>query len=410
MSKHTGVVSYVRELTYTAMIGFTLVATPGLCQESTQAGGFVAGLAPEAQLDAHDYSALANADPVDRQLAGYARHVSDMGFLRLYGAGGMSMLRVLPLFLGEGALNVDYEHDEPVRDTLIKAQMQRIEFMLRRGLPSATLFKAGLASQFDHAYLCVITLDAEQFRQDPGRISRLMTPDIGDRSPAGDRVGLVEVEDFLRFTVDHEVFHCLDAYFNGPTIRKTHNTLQHHFQSYANEARADAFASLSFQRNGMQSDDFLKTLAAMRTLSVLDMDMSHFTGDVIRRSIETALPDGFGNIEQLVATSRALASAVVPSADHFALRIASAAHVAERLGGDPRDLLREFAAHPLPYPNDTRVASLFTEIKKARNVLASASAASMHHRPETTIGTEAALLQLDAPPVLQNIGRKTGSQ
>jgi len=373
MIKHFNTPNRLRDLVVVLMVSVATTATPILAGEDGPGTPAVSSLAPEAQFDAHDYAALANADPVDRQLATYARQAPEMGFLRLYGAGGTTMLQALPLFLGEAPSNVDYEHDASMRDELVQLQMHRIEVMLRQGMPSATLFKVGLASQFEHPYLCVITLDAERFRRKPENVSGLMAPSVNDEGLTTAGAKAMDVEDFLRFTVDHEVFHCLDAYFNGPAIRRTHDTLAQHYQAYLNEAQADAFASLAFNLARKRPDAFLEILAAIRTFSLLDLDLSHFTTDVIRRS-RVASPSGnLGSLAQRVMASRTLVSEVAPSVERFALRLASAAKLVARLGGDPHALLNAFTEQPLPHATDTAVASLHRELLNAKRTLAIAA-------------------------------------
>lgn len=352
------------------LIGTVFAATAARGQDRSPDHGADAS-SRGAQIDAHDNPGVAQADPVDQQLAHYARQVPEVGFLRLYGKGGAKMVSVLPFFLGEGASNVDYEHDEPARQTLLDLQMKRIAFMLREGIPSTTLFKTGLASQFEHPYLCVITLDADQFRREAGSAARLLAPSLHEEGAAGHPAGQIDVGDFLRFTVDHEVFHCLNAYFNGHTFSKTHDMLQRAYQEHINEAQADVFASLAFEHNDAASVEFLRNVAAMRMLSVLDLDVAHATGDILLHSM--AIPK-FHNPESLperIAASRKLVSDIVPSASQFALRLARVVQAAERLGQDPAPILDNLDGQPLPQPVESKVNALLASVATAKRRLTS---------------------------------------
>lgn len=356
------------------LIGTALAATPARGQDPSPGEGQGIGSLSSAQIHAHDDPGLVRADPVDQQLARYARQVPEMGFLRLYGKGGANMVSALPFFLGEGAFNADYEHDESAREILLELQIQRIALMLREGRPSATLFKVGFASQFEHANLCVITLDADKYRRESGSAARLLAPSLHEDGAAGDPDGPMDVGDFLRFSVDHEVFHCLNAYFNGPAFRKTHDVLERTYQGHVNEAQADVFASLAFKHNDAASVGFLRDVAAMRTLSVLDLNVAHVTGDIILHSMAIPRYHRPTSLQERIAESRKLVSDIVPSANQFAQRLARVVHAAERLGRDPAPILDELAGQPLPRPAEEKVSALIASVATARRRLASTPA------------------------------------
>ncbi|MBD3609267.1 MAG: hypothetical protein HUJ30_01830, partial [Gammaproteobacteria bacterium] len=304
--------SIVKSSQLIALINLALLlTTPLLSQELSHAKGPL-----KQPLSAHDQSALSAAEPIDRQLAKYARQVPEMGFLRLYGDKAANILSQLPELLGDGAMNMDYEHNTSVRNTLMELQMYRIGLMLDKDLPSATLFKVGDDSVFEHKYLCVITLDLTPYKQTPSYATQFMLSGYNDSV-------LIENDAFLKFTVDHEVFHCLDAYFNGPPIKKTQSQVVNHYQQYINEARADAFSTLTFKQNVKNPNHFLNIFAAMRTLSVLNLDLQHFTGDVIRHSINTFQDFGIQSIETLIDMSRELVNDIIPSYEVYGIRLAS---------------------------------------------------------------------------------------
>jgi len=370
MITHLSIFKRLRDFVVALILGATMITAPSHAGEKVSNVSILTSLAPEALFDALTLTPPENMDAVDRQLASYTRQVPEMEILRLYGRGGLNMLQMLPRFLGEAPSSVDYEHDASVRDVLMQLQMQRIETMLREGMPSATLFKVGNGSQFDHPYVCVITLDAEFFRRSPESVLALMTPNFNEASSSTTAMPAMNVEDFLKFTVDHEMFHCLDAYFNGPTIQKTQDALKQHYQEYTNEARADAFASMAFMLEREQSSDFLEAFAAMRTLALLDMDLAHYTSDVITASMEASMLGDVESTQMRVAVSHLLASMATPTFEGFAMRIASAAQLVGRLGGDPSDMLNEIADQNLPNATDDTVATLHEALENAKYTLA----------------------------------------
>jgi hypothetical protein len=369
MSQYWTFTHGLRNACITVVIGLVLVAAPEDSQAVEQSSAPAATRALERQLDVHDQAALTDTDPVDRQLAQYARRVPEMGIVRLYGDQAADFIRRLPGLLGEGAVNMDYEHDASMRNSLLELQMNRIGVMIRAGLPSATLFKTGEGSVFEHPYLCVISLDPGPFRQDPYYATWFLTSDYDRVYPVSTEKVLIKNADFLKFTVDHEMFHCLDAYFNGPPIKKTHDAIYSHYQTYVNEARADAFASQRFKREVAEPDRFLTTFAALRTLSLLALDLGHFTGDVIRHSMNVPPLSAPRNLEQQVAACRELVSGVAPSASRYGTRMASAVRLIGQLGGDPNGLLLEFEGQKLPPHDESQVTALLHEVRQAQRIL-----------------------------------------
>jgi len=374
MLKRTHPSHAIGALVAALLIASVLAVAPARGQDRPAVEGPRPGSLALAPILAHDDPGLANADPVDQLLACYARQVPEVGFLRLYGKEGANRVSDLPFSLGEGASNADYEHDESARETLLELQLKRIALMLRENIPSAALFKTGHGSPFGHAYLCVITLDADQFRRESGSAVRLMAPSLHEEGMAGHPKRPLDVGNFLRFTVDHEVFHCLNAYFNGPTFHKTHDVLQRAFQEHANEAQADVFATLAFRHNDAADVGFLRDVAAMRTLSVLDLDLPHVTGDIILHSMAIPKYHRPASLTERVAASHKLVSDVMPSAKQFVQRLARVVQAAERLGRDPAPVLEDLDGQPLPRPAEAKVDALLASVATARRRLASTPA------------------------------------
>lgn len=367
-----------------AVTTLLLVAGAGVCQAG-DVGRPAAAPLTEHQLDAHDHAALEVADPVDRKLARYARQLPEMGFLRLYGPKAADVIAQLPGLLGAGAMNVDYEHDEDAAGILMELQMRRIRMLAREGMFSASLFKVGEGAAFEHPYLCVITLDTVPFEQDPGYATRFLTADFPDAYPVMDGEVLVDNADFLSFAVDHEVFHCLDAYFGGPPIKKTHDTIYSHYQLYVNEARADTFASLRFRQAGLGSPDFLQVFAALRTLSMLVSDLQHFTGDVINRGLRATSALKAEDLAQQVEASRELVMEVAPAAAEYESLLANSAHVVAGLGGDPSKLLRTLEGKQVAAADDALVAALRDQVDQARRFIESGYAGFSEGRATTDV-------------------------
>jgi len=212
---------------------------------------------------------------VDGALANYQTTYPDIQFVHLQDPLDLDRLNEIYSSFGVGTENVDYEHPVVARAMLLAAQRRRIEIMLEERLPSATLFKIKQQPAVER-FICVLTLDPALFSGEPGVATRLLSDGLDLEARAQ-----LDNEAFLRFTINHEVFHCLDAYVNGPTRTRTDSFVTESYDDYRAEQRADLYAGLAHQTRYKSSDHFLRTVAMYRALSILDWDLAHFSAPIL---------------------------------------------------------------------------------------------------------------------------------
>jgi len=314
-------------------------------------------------LHARDRQRLAKADPVDQQLARYTRMIPDMGFLRLYGPKGERYARHLEQFLGAGAENMDYAHDNSQREDLLKLQVHRISNMVKQDMPSATLFKLGKDSALGHRYLCVITLNTAPYRLDPDHATSFMTSGVTSETP------FIRNKDFLRFTADHEAFHCLNAYFNGASFQKTSSEVTSHYDRYVNEARADAFASLMFKLADEPDSQFLKRFATLRTQALANTDIVHATSKIIQTASHNCLDISMLEPEEVMNIAEKLVRKVTPSRAQYRQHLANMIAAIERLRGNSEAIRTRFAQESLPASNDVQVAAMVKQVEEGQQLI-----------------------------------------
>ena len=262
----------------------------------------------------------------------YAAAYPEIHFINLAGATGYDELKILPLQLGDNARNVDYEHPPEARQLLLDAQMDRIAMMMKGGMPSSTLFMNGNNSTFRQGYTCVITLDEKEFMGDPMSSTRFMA---GDAYDARAQINVLDNASFLRFTMSHEIFHCLDAYLNGPPQRQTSSKLKASYYKNRAEQRADLFAALVSMSYSKDANRFIHRLTRYRTFSISDWDIAHYTAPVLKQAL--ALGDEFlliKNIDKRVAYSMRLADKVVMSFEDYTRFLLLAVNTANTQGID----------------------------------------------------------------------------
>jgi hypothetical protein len=173
--------------------------------------------------------------------------------------------------LGTRAANLDYEHRNESRGILVDLQVHRIGLMMESQSPSATLFDLGPDSRFPNPLVCVITLDPEPFESDAIAAAHFLgvADTIATRGPVDNR-------EFLRFTVDHEVFHCLDAYANGPIYSMNSSDQVRMQEEQQAESRADYFAALSHLAEGGDWK-LVRHLLLARQRGLQAGDSAHYT-------------------------------------------------------------------------------------------------------------------------------------
>ncbi len=219
---------------------------------------------------------VASRATVDSMLAEYQTAYPKLRFAYLQDPLDSDRLDEIYNSFDDDAENVDYEHPRTARADLLAAQRQRIEIMLQEGLPSATLFKTGHAAASDADHVCVLTLDPAQFTGEAGAATRLLSEGLEFTTAA-----ILNNEQFLRFTVDHEIFHCLDAYLNGPTRPRTDSFVSASYHDYLAEQRADLYAGLAHQAREHGGEAFLRTVAMYRVFAILDWDIEHYSAPVL---------------------------------------------------------------------------------------------------------------------------------
>lgn len=266
---------------------------------------------------------------IDESLKQYSEQFPQIHFLRLYGSQGLERALLLKQELGQRAYDMTYEHDYDVGELLINAQVDRIAIMIENNMPSATLFHTGENSSFPQQYVCVISLDKELFTGDPQSATRILVGNVNIDVQRIREKAVVNNIVFANFTLHHEVSHCLDAYLDGPTIHKTITKLEHGYELFRSEQRADFFAALVYRSMNTEEHDFLPQLINYRTLSLLDWDIPHFTAPTLKKAIDLRADLFYGyDLYDLAKISLRLSDSYVLPAEMFNTFMVAAYHTA----------------------------------------------------------------------------------
>jgi len=278
---------------------------------------------------------------------------------------------LLPLTksLGESLSNADYEHPEELRITLIEAQEYRIKTLLHNGMGSSTLFKTSDASVTKKPYTCLITWGDLLFNEDPLSATRFMY-DLDETVLESMPVQLlIDNHDFLMFSIDHEVFHCIDAFTNGPMFLRTTDPTKSCCNRARSELRADTYAAMAHLSRHPDKKDFLLNIGNARTLNLLNWDVQHYTSE---RLYEISKIPGITvtqDIKTLVRQSLELANKLAPTyTDHRQFLVNLWAALRE-LGVDESVVPSDLEILAEEQPQEDKVKVICDKINKAHSAV-----------------------------------------
>lgn len=311
-------------------------------------------------------SAQPNSQFIGERLTVYKVAYPEIDFVLLTSTEDLDQLIPLTGSLGKDLSNVDYEHPESARITLVEAQEYRIGLQLDIGNATATLFKTPNARITKKPYTCLITLNIPLLDQSALAASRFMY-DMDDAALSSlSESYLIDNKDFLVYSFDHEMFHCVDAYSNGFLFAMTQDPVKSSLDRSRAELRAEifaAFAHLSRQPNGKR---FLLNQATARTLSLLSGDVEHYTSDLLIMLVESSEQNDTHDIKALVKKSMHLADDHAVSYAEYKQFLVDLRAVLEELDIDTDTFFTEYPSVADEAPSDKNVESLRNSLNMAK--------------------------------------------
>ena len=220
----------------------------------------------------------------------YARHFPEINFIILDSAADTNRnMQVLIKILGQDPDPLDYEHPEKLRDDLLSVTLERIKYLLQMDAGSSTLFKPGKHALAKRKALCVITMNPWIIAKDDRAATHHLL-DIPDSE-----FNTILPKNYLnhishlKFVFDHEAYHCLDSYYNGP-IPRSQNKLWSGYNILKNELGADAFGSIMNISDHGRVTRYIYTLHNIRALTLLAGDYDHYTYEVVKALLQSDIP------------------------------------------------------------------------------------------------------------------------
>lgn len=214
---------------------------------------------------------------IQKKLSFYADLFQDVDFVLLDSSGNVSRnMAALQKILGKDPTPLDYEHPESLRHELLLATLMRIELLLYTDVGSATMFKPGKESLANRKYVCVVTMDPMSMAKDDRSATRnLLSIDQKDFEQIP-KANYLNSYAYLRFSLDHEIYHCLDTMTNGgmPMSKLKYWGDYHMLRE---ESAADTYGLLMHLSRQDSLDSFGRLIRQIRGLSLLSDDINHYT-------------------------------------------------------------------------------------------------------------------------------------
>jgi len=302
---------------------------------------------------------------IEERITRYRKAYPEIEFTLLLKMSDFEQLLPLADSLGKNLSNIDYEHPEEARITLVEAQEYRIRLQLDNGNGSATLFKTPKAKITGKPYTCLITYNLSMLDEEPLAATRFMYNIDEEALDSMPEAFYLNNQDFLLYTFDHEVFHCIDAYTNGFLFPRTSDPLEACRDRARSELHAEIYSAIEHLSRNPNGKEFLISLATARTLNLLDGDLEHYTSDILHRLIERGELDTSNDMKTLAEESMQIADNLTPSYTAHKEFHVTVWNVLEEFGVDGYTVLPEYSYFTIETPLPEKVEALTGAINDA---------------------------------------------
>lgn len=191
---------------------------------------------------------------IDAQLHMYRRAFPEIVFVHARGGERWrdDFVAIVAL-LGEAPSAMDYGHPPEFRGDVMDVSMQFMAFNLQQNIVSASLFRTDVHGVLKGMPLCVLTLNPDGYADTSLAATTYMLNLPEHLAQRIHPSRLLDPRDQLRYTVDHEVFHCLDSMRLGGAPMTT-KRFGGEYNQFLRESGADAFAlAMHLQKQGASS-------------------------------------------------------------------------------------------------------------------------------------------------------------
>ena len=309
----------VRILSY--ILFFLAITTTNSCVNTQEES-----LSPE--------TSLTSPTLLDEKIEYYRHTYPEIAFLILQGDDELLPdMMALDLTLGYQPSSMDYEHPEALREDLMFVSVERIWFMLKSWMPSASLFKADTPLGWQE-HVCVLTINPREVAADSIRATQHLLDlpeDVLQKVPHDMRL---PADDYLAFVIDHEVYHCLKSMYVGPQLM-SHKELWGGYNQFREEQGADAYALGMHIKTRDNDSIFTKNILRIRGMSLYNADPDHLTCNALEQVLKVPAEDiAEMSSDEIFELANNIKDRLTTSYDEYVQYLASAVQAMSELDVD----------------------------------------------------------------------------
>lgn len=298
---------------------------------------FISSLANAEQQSQSSDTHKSLSEILSETFSDYKKLYPDILFLNLQGGDNtLADMVALDLLLGYEPVNLDYEHPPELRQDLYYVSIDKILLMLQYQMPSASLFRADEPVDWQDT-ICVLTINPNHVAADSNSsTSQLLNlpQEFVEKIP--EKLKL-QPEDYLQYTINHEIYHCLKSNFVGPQAMSD-KTFWAEYSHMSDELGADAFALAMHIKSKRRHDIFIDNIKRIRNMSLYNADPDHFTMKALQRI--SAIPASHlinMDTPDLFKFSYLLSEHLTISYDDYLIYLASALQAMKAIGVKAKD-------------------------------------------------------------------------
>lgn len=222
---------------------------------------------------------------VGEQRGLYNRQFEEIQFVFLEGGEDWHEdVCTLNLLLGHQPSCLTYEHPPDLRQDLMDASLTVLIQMLRNEAPYSALFKADSPLGWRET-ICAVSLNPSNLASSDQVASAYLFDLDAEQAAAIPQRKQLEARQFLHYLIDHEIYHCLDSFYNGPQPM-SNEELWGEYYNFRRENGADAYAlAMNIKRQG-RVGDFARVIQDFRGMTIYQGDPDHWSYDAISRVLQ----------------------------------------------------------------------------------------------------------------------------